>query len=797
MKLLFISLLGIIIPMHSIGQTTKLKGNVVNFTTNLPVEGTSVSIDGNPVTITDRDGSFTIECNPGINIKITGSGFNSYESTISRCDSTLQISLLPTTTILNEVEITAASPFNKSALYQPASISKLSATEINRQAGLYLDDAINTTVPGVYMQRRTVSGGQQFNIRGYGNGVRGTNGANSNFDTQGTKVYLNNIPVTDAEGITLMDDIDFASINNVEILKGPSGTLYGLAIAGVVNLRTKTAQPGKISVGQDVIVGSYGLNRFNTHIAIGGKNSSFLLNYGKQNYGGFMVHTSSHKDFVNLVGEIKASENQRLTMYIGYSNSYDERNGELTIGQYDTLDFSGNPRYIKNNAHSEVKTFRTGIAHTYKFASWLSNTTSAFGAGTNSNVSSAGGWTDKLPVNYGFRSTFDMLFLLTKKITLIGITGIEAQEQLATTLGYSMVPLNSDPLAYNIIGTQRSNQSTVSKTLSYFTEWNVMLPFELSGTAGIGISSMQLELNDRMYDASANKTSSAQSTKYKASYNDLIAPHLAINKVITKQASIYVSYSKGYKAPVSSYFFIPTTGEVNQGLKPEIGTQYELGTKGSLFQNKLRYQIAAFNVLYSDKMTAVAVPLNSTTTAYSYIANGGRLNNKGVETTFSVELIKSANNIFQTLRPFANATYSNFRYEDFRFETLSSNKKDVVVNDYSGKVVAGVPPFVANGGIDFMLGFGFYGNVTYSYRDAMYFTSDNLNETHGFSLLNSKIGFRKTIFTHLTADGFLGAINISGTKYYTMVFINQLPDAYIPASKEINYFGGLNLKYTF
>jgi iron complex outermembrane recepter protein len=30
-----------------------------------------------------------------------------------------------------------------------------------------------------------------------------------------------------------------------------------------------------------------------------------------------------------------------------------------------------------------------------------------------------------------------------------------------------------------------------------------------------------------------------------------------------------------------------------------------------------------------------------------------------------------------------------------------------------------------------------------------------------------------------------------------MVFLNQLPDAYLPAPNEINYFGGVNLKYTF
>ena len=168
---------------------------------------------------------------------------------------------------LEDVEITATSSQNKSILWQPISISKLVSTELNRNTGLYLDDAINTNIAGVTMQRRAVSSGQQFNIRGYGNGLRGTNGINSNFDGQGSKVYLNGIPITDAEGITLMDDIDFNSISNVEITKGPAGTIYGLAIAGVVNLKTIKSEKGKTSVGQDLMIGSNGLQLSLIHIS--------------------------------------------------------------------------------------------------------------------------------------------------------------------------------------------------------------------------------------------------------------------------------------------------------------------------------------------------------------------------------------------------------------------------------------------------------------------------------------------------------------------------------------------------
>ncbi len=707
-----------------------------------------------------------------------------------------QSNLTDTTNVypLNEVEIRGAADQNRSSLSQPASIAKLNTLELKRGTGLYLDDAINTNVPGVYMERRTIAAGQQFNIRGYGNGVRGTNGVNSNFDGQGYKVYLNGIPVTDAEGITLMDDIDFGSIGSVQISKGPAGTLYGLAIAGAVNLRTIRPEAGKVSIGQDVMLGSYGLKRYTTRLSVGGEKASVLVNYGRQLFDGFMVHTASHKDFVNVVGEFLPNDKQSINVYAGFSNSYDERNGELTIGQYDTLNYSGNPAYIKNNAHSNVISIRTGIGHTYQFNEHLSNTTTVFGTGISSNVSSAGGWTDKDPINYGARTTFDLKFPLGDKMRLNGVVGGELQHQYAQTVGYAQIANPDTTQFYNIIGATRSNQVTTSKTSSLFTEWTLMMPGDLSLTAGIGMSNMSISLNDRFFVANSTKP-----TLYEKSYNGLVSPHLAVNKIFSKQLSVYAAYSKGYKAPVSAYFFIPTTGEVNTNLKPEIGTQYEIGSKGDLLNGKLHYELALFMAKFTDKMTTVAVPLNppAVGTAYSYIVNRGSYDNKGLELLIRYNAIQSSEGFFSSVSPFANFCYSDFKYDKYTFQTLSADKLSVVEVDYSGNDVAGVPPITFNAGLDIVTKPGVYANVSYSYRDVIPYTSDGLNETDAFSLVNAKLGIRHRIGDHFDVDLFGGANNILGTQYYYMVFLNQLPDAYLPAPAEINYFGGVNLKYTF
>ncbi len=542
------------IPLFS--QT--IKGWVIDQQTKEPIYGATIKFPGKGGTTSDKDGFFYVNCSVNTDIIVSYVGYVSIRQLIKNCNEDINITLNQTTNKLNEVEITATSNLNKAILYQPSSITKLETAELKRGTGLFLDDAINGNVPGVTMNRRAVSSGQQFNIRGYGNGSRGTRGISSNFDGQGYKVYLNGIPVTDAEGITTLDDIDYGSVGNVEVTKGPSGTLYGLAIAGVVNLSTIKPEKGKTSIGQEVLIGNYGLQRYTTQFQKGGERSSFLVNYGHQNSDGFTIHNSSHKDFVNFVGDFQPNDKETVSTYFGYSNSYDQRSGELTIDQYNNNDFSGNIEYIKRDAHSQVYTFRAGISHGYSFNEHIENTTTLFGTGFNSNASSAGGWTDKGALNFGLRSTFDTKFSIGNHINLSGITGVETQRQNATTIGYGMIdPLGAahvwsygDP--YFIIGSYtagnngtNSNVYTTTATTSVFTEWTLALPHDVSVTGGIGMSNMKITLDDRIYVA--NKP-----THYATNYKNLFSPHVAINKVFSKQFSVYASYTKAYKTPATS-----------------------------------------------------------------------------------------------------------------------------------------------------------------------------------------------------------------------------------------------------
>ena len=83
-------------------------------------------------------------------------------------------------------------------------------------------------VPGVKMDERS-PGSYRLNIRG--------NLLRSTFGVRNVKIYLNELPITDASGNTYFNQLAPALLGTVQIIKGPGGSMYGAGTGGVVLLR--------------------------------------------------------------------------------------------------------------------------------------------------------------------------------------------------------------------------------------------------------------------------------------------------------------------------------------------------------------------------------------------------------------------------------------------------------------------------------------------------------------------------------------------------------------------------------
>ena len=680
-----------------------------------------------------------------------------------------------------EIEVVGERSGAKQILLQPQSIGVVTRQEMRRSDGLFLEESLNL-VPGVRMESRSLSGGQRITIRGYGNAT--------NFNGTGYKAYLNGIPITDAEGITILDDVDFSTLEKVEVIKGPSSSLYGAGIGGVVKMYTVRPQPRTTRFIQEVDGGSLSLFRTNTRIEHATDNAAVVVNYGHQHSDGYRVHNQSRKDYALLTADYEASAKQSLSTYAAFNHSFDQLAGQLTEQQFLNRDQAFEQPYIDNNAHVAIDSIRFGIAHRYEFHPSVSNVTSVYGSGYQLDQPFAFGRTDNMALNYGGRTEFNLRFG-GESLGLSGVVGAEVQQTNAFKKSYNF-NVATGPGAIRGDLEVRAFQSNV------FTQWDFHLPYEFMVTGGASVNFVHYNIKDRLTN-SANPTHPDQSGV--KDFTPVVTPRVAVEKAFDRMLSIYAQVSLGYTPPASGNVVIPQIGAVNTGLKPERATLYEVGTKGNLVNGRLLYEVALFDLYVKNKFTPQSVTDNRGTVLYTFTTNAGSQNDRGIEVAAKYALIRDNDSLLSLVEPFVTYTFSNFRYDDFK----SNNNNDATTVNFSGKKVVGVPINVLNVGLDLALKWGFYLYATYQFVDSVPLTFDNAHSAKSYSLLSAKLGYRRDLTEHFHLDLFAGGNNLLGSLYYTFVFLNASygtptnpidPNVYLNGPYSPIFYGGVNLSYT-
>ncbi|HEY9449696.1 MAG TPA: TonB-dependent receptor [Gemmatimonadaceae bacterium] len=726
---------------------------------------------------TNQDGQFSLPCTGATTLVLRKAGYQLAHRAVASCAEDLKVGLVPGAQSLSAVNVVGAS--ERPAVEQPVAITTLSPRQLQRSTGLFLQDAINLT-PGIYMQRRTMSGGQTIRIRGYSNG-----GDAGNFIGTGYKAYLNGIPVTDAEGQTILDDIDFANIGRVDVIRGPATSIYGAGIGGVVNFYTARPDQLGTAVSQGITSGSDGLLRSDTRLSRVTDGATVVLGYGHQGYDSYRIHSASKKDYGSFLGDFRPSERQTVSTFLSYAHSRDLRAGELDSASFAQELNAGEQRYIDNNARSDIESFRAGVTHSYRLNDHVENVATAYYGGNVLEDVYAAGINSKSNQTFGARLAFNTTFA-NPALPLRGTTGVDFEKTNVFAQGYG---LNNSAL-----GAMRSDIETHNMQYSIFTQWDASLPSAFTLTAGASANFIEYAIVDRMantanpdhLDGSGRKT-----------FDPVITPTVALRKMFGPHVSAYANVSRGYTPPTSSDAVISYTGEPNDGLEPERATQYEVGSKGSFLGERLSYQVALFDMRVSDKLTPQGVFDTDGTVLYSYTVNAGDQKDRGVEVSAGYALIDNPAQLVSHVRPFASYTYSDFTYSDFR----SNNNNDASTVDYSGNDVVGVARNVINFGVDAELRSGVYMNATYHRTDGMPISYDNAHRAPGFSLINAKVGFAHEVGGRFTLDAFAGGENLGNSRYYTQVFLNHKfdsptpPHMYLPGPYKATYYGGLKVSF--
>ena len=746
-------------------QYIPIKGMIYDSQTKQALGGASIkTINDQTLTVSDKKGYFELPANnTNQELKIVLLGFKTQVINYKKQEGLLNIQLDADEANLNEVRVTGFAG-NRTKKETAGSIALITGKDINRGSGVSFQAALNA-IPGVRMDQSTLSEAR-ISIRG--NGVR------SSFGIRNIKIYLNDIPVTEADGTTRIEALDVNSIGRAEVIKGPASSIYGAGTGGVINFQLQRSPYQEQSLEAVGLAGSYGLHKLAMTYRNGGDKINSYVSYGWQEYDGYRDRSNDSRRFLSGNFQLFPDKKRIITLLLNRTTQNSQIPGALTADQVAVNPEQANASNLDKQAGRYQTWTRIGLGQQYQINDQFSNSTSVFTYSYDLNHPLPYAYLRNFYQSYGGRTRFsyDPGFSVLPTQFIIGG---EFNEGLTKGTQY----VNNK----GVEGAITANIDYRNTLYSLFYQSETKLDDKTLLTFGISYNSLKYDVSNYILPAQSGiKRFKPQAT-----------PRVAISHNFAEALTLHASVSSGFSPPSSSEVK-NVDGSINPLLQAEKGINYEINAKGNILGSRLSYDLAVFKMDMKGELIGQSVQQGIT--IYN---NAGKTTHDGAELALSWQILRPEdNNQVLSLRPFVALTYSDFKFKNYKI--LSANNE--VTANFDGNELTGVSPWVFNGGIDFETQYGIYIYMNYYFNDKMPLNDGNTAYNPSYQLLNSKLGYKKRLGKSFELNIYGGVDNIFNKAYSSIVSLNAVgfagaQPAYFNPSPKRNGYAGFGFKYLF
>lgn len=527
----------------------------------------------------------------------------------------------------------------------PQVYHSISSDLLKQQAITHFDDAMRN-VPGVYRLweptgRAFGDGTSYFSVRG--------------FETQATMV--NGLP-----GLT-SGSLDPANIERIEVIKGPSSTLFGgpfISYGGLVNTVTKKPYSG---FGGEIsyIAGSFGLNRITADVNTPLKGDEVLLrvNTAYHTENSFQDAGFKNSFFISPTLAIKA--NDKLSFLIVTEFLQEERTnptmlflGRSTPLQFEDLDdlnYDRERSLTSNDLSIKNPRYMLQGQLTYKFSDqWTSQTIISRG------VTKSDGYYSYLYDNENGLGEFSLWIsdqqgqIITSDIqqNFIGdftlgnlrnrvVFGIDyfTRTQIDNSSGYAWVhnvtpqgdvnyvyPYTGEEVAPNYLTRSSIDNLLAATGMTNTNSRDAIYSTYISDLINLtpqlfALGSVRFDYFDTEGDITTESDDYDQTA---------VSPKFGlVYQAIPENLSIFANYMNGFKniAPRTVRDMDGTNPRIKT-FEPEYANQVEFGVKSNLFSDKLAATVSYYDIDVSNIVTADPNNVNNS-------LQGGKVESKGVD----------------------------------------------------------------------------------------------------------------------------------------------------------------------
>ncbi|NOZ93396.1 MAG: TonB-dependent receptor [Acidobacteria bacterium] len=615
------------------------------------------------------------------------------------------------------------------------------------------DEAL-ASVPGVKVDNQANGERVHLSIRGQGilteHGIRGI------------KVLLDGIPLNDPTGfVPDLYDVDWATVQRIEVLRGPASSLYGGAgSGGIINIATSDGGPGPIDGLARLDLGSHGF--FKVLAQAGGAHDGMRYRFAvSRNQGnGYRVHTAFNG--TNLYGKIQLRNTNRLrlTAIVAGTSFFNENAEGLNLEQVEEDPTQANPDALAYNEYQKTRRGTLGFCGQYDLSPAQRISFTVYGRHTryresvpssiiHSGYDGYGG-----SVQYSLQSSIGSLRNHLDAGADLDWQDIDEYKRPNLGGGLEGPEIVADQLI-----SQGGKALFAFDRLDLGHNWNIVF--------GARHDHIDNELDDRLkaggVDLSGNATFSKTTARLGAAWS--WRPSLGF----------YASWGQGFLPPATEELASnpDSLGGFNEGLRPATSHSFETGVRGQAW-TRLTYEVALFRLMTHGDFGRYRRPDRPLETFYR---NAGDSRRYGLETQLLWLPIDRL-----TLR--LAYTYSHFKYDEVSIG-------DIV---YSDTWLPNTPRQMAYLDVEYSPLCHLALGAAVDARSRAYIDGTNATWIDGYTLVHLRLKYRVHLGATGTMDVMLAIRNLTGTSY--IAFTEPDPDgnSYQPGPGR-EYFAGVLARF--
>lgn len=521
----------------------------------------------------------------------------------------------------------------------PFSITSVPAARIGRARPTWGADEALGTVPGVFVANRyNFSLDQRISIRGFG--------SRSAFAVRGVKVLIDGVPQTLPDGQGQLTNLDLATVERIDVIRGAASALYGNAAGGVISISTGVPAAAHWTQDLRVAAGTFAGDRGRTwhkwqagtafRIGAGAArvSASRLVYAGERDY--------SAADLRSLAGRAVLPVGARWTVTLAADlgdQPKAENPGALTEAELRANRDSAAAANLVQQAGKDVTQAQGALTVRHHLPAGGEVTVTAFGLSRDLVNPQTFAWITIDRVAWGARAVVTRPFGGAGRHHVT--VGLDYQEQRDDRRNLGNAGGEPDTL-------RLLDQLERVTEFGPFAQGTVALGAGVALTAGARVDAVRFRATDRLITPS-NPDDSGERTLSAASGS------LGVTWTLPGRLVLYANAGSSFETPTTTELTNSPSGAggFNDSLGPQRAWMLEAGLRGEA--GRVRASLAAFTADVRDELIPYEVPAAPQRRFYR---NAGRAQHRGVEAALDASLAA-------WLSIVGSYTYADHRYRDY------------------------------------------------------------------------------------------------------------------------------------